>query len=162
MNWQTWEAVACRHTAYRDVLSKRIGDLPCRFRADAVRLEQILVNLLANAAKYTEPGGLISLSVERQGDDCIVRVQDTGIGISPELLPRVFDLFTQAAPAPDRSTGGLGIGLALVKRLVELHHGQVEAHSVVGQGSEFVLTLPAVVAPSTRPSPTTATATALD
>ena len=128
-------------------LTLTVPPVPIWLRADAVRLEQILVNLLANAAKYTEPGGLISLSVERQGEDCIVRVRDTGSGISAELLPRVFDLFTQATPTPDRLTGGLGIGLALVKRLVELHDGRVEADSVVGRGSEFVVTLPAVVTP---------------
>ena len=118
-----------RHTidARGHALAVTVPPEPIWMRADAGRLEQILVNLLANAAKYTEPGGLISLSIERQGDHCIVRVQDTGIGISPELLPLVFDLFTQATPTPDRSTGGLGIGLALVKRLVELHHGRVEA-----------------------------------
>ena len=120
---------------------------PIWLRADAVRLEQIIINLLANAAKYTDHGGRISLSVEQQRDECTLRVRDTGIGISPELLPRVFDLFTQAAPALDRSNGGLGIGLALVKRLVELHHGRVEAHSVLGEGSEFVVTLPGVLPP---------------
>jgi PAS domain S-box-containing protein len=117
---------------------------PIWLRADPVRLEQILVNLLTNGAKYTENGGQIFLSIERQGDECIMRVRDTGIGISAEMLPRVFDLFTQAAPTLDRSKGGLGIGLALVKRLVELHHGRVEARSVLGKGSEFVVTLPAV------------------
>jgi PAS domain S-box-containing protein len=116
---------------------------PVRVRADAVRLEQIITNLLANAAKYTANGGRISLGIERQGAECVLRVLDTGIGISPELLPGVFDLFTQA-PSLDRSNGGLGIGLAVVKRLVELHQGRVEAHSVLGTGSEFVITLPAV------------------
>ena len=115
---------------------------PILVRADPVRLEQLLVNLLTNAAKYTEPGGHISLTIERQHEDCIVRVRDTGIGISAELLPRVFDLFTQAAPTPGRSNGGLGIGLALVKRLVELHHGRVTVSSVLGEGSEFVVALP--------------------
>ena len=114
---------------------------PIWVRADVVRLEQIITNLLANAAKYTANGGRISLRVERDGDDCVLRVIDTGIGISPELLPRVFDLFTQA-PSLDRSNSGLGIGLALVKRLVELHHGRVEAQSVLGTGSEFVVALP--------------------
>ena len=115
---------------------------PLRVPADAARLEQIVVNLVSNAAKYTRDRGRIWLSVERGDDECVLRVRDTGIGISPELLPRVFDLFTQAAPASDRSPGGLGIGLALVQRLVELHHGRVEAHSVLGEGSEFVVTLP--------------------
>ena len=80
--------------------------------------------------------------IEQHGSDCTLRVRDTGIGISPELLPRIFDLFIQASPSFDRSSkGGLGIGLALVKRLVELHQGRVEAHSVLGKGSEFVVTL---------------------
>jgi PAS domain S-box-containing protein len=115
---------------------------PIWLHADATRLEQIVVNLLANAAKYTEHGGRIWLSVEQERDECVVRVRDTGIGISPELLPRVFDLFTQAESTLDRSKGGLGIGLALVQRLLKLHRGRVEAHSTLGQGSEFVVTLP--------------------
>jgi PAS domain S-box-containing protein len=113
--------------------------------ADPVRIEQILVNLLNNAAKYTEPGGKIWLSAERLGNDCVVRVRDTGIGISPEMLPRIFELFVQADKSLDRAQGGLGIGLTLVKRLVEMHGGAVEAHSGgVGQGSEFVVRLRAV------------------
>lgn len=119
---------------------------PIWVRADAGRLEQAITNLLANATKYTANGGRISLSIERQGDECAVRVLDTGIGISPELLPRVFDLFTQA-PSLDRSNSGLGIGLALVKRLVDLHQGRVKVHSVLGTGSEFVITLPALLSP---------------
>ncbi len=115
---------------------------PLRVSADAARLEQIVVNLLSNAVKYTKDRGRIWLTVERGDDECVLRVRDTGIGISPELLPRVFDLFTQGAPTSDHSPGGLGIGLALVQRLVELHHGRVEAHSVLGEGSEFVVTLP--------------------
>ena len=102
---------------------------PIWLHADAARLEQIVVNLLTNAAKYTEHGGHIWLSVEQEGNDCVLRVRDTGIGIAPELLPRVFDLFTQAERSLARSQGGLGIGLALVQRLVEMHHGRVEAHS---------------------------------
>ena len=84
---------------------------PIRLRADATRLEQIIVNLLANAAKYTDRGGRIWLSIEQERDECTLRVRDTGIGISPELLPHVFELFAQAAPTSDRSQGGLGIGL---------------------------------------------------
>jgi PAS domain S-box-containing protein len=125
---------------------------PIWLRADAVRIEQIVINLLANAAKYTGEGGRISLSVEQQRGECTLRVRDTGIGIAPEFLPHVFDLFAQGAPSVDRSNGGLGIGLALVKRLVEMHEGRVEGQSVLGQGSEFVVTLPAVPAPRSRPS----------
>jgi len=121
---------------------------PIWLSADPARLQQIIVNLLTNAAKYTGNGGSISLSIEQQGSECTLRVRDTGIGISPELLPRVFDLFVQGAQSLDRSAkGGLGIGLALVKRIVELHRGRVEAHSVLGEGSEFVVTLPSVLPP---------------
>ena len=121
---------------------------PIWLSADPARLQQIIVNLLTNAAKYTGNGGNISLSIEQQGSECTLRVRDTGIGISPELLPRVFDLFTQGAPSLDRAAkGGLGVGLALVKRIVELHRGRVDAHSVLGEGSEFVVTLPVVLPP---------------
>ena len=135
---------------------------PIWLRADATRLEQVVVNLLTNAAKYTEPGGHIWLSVEQEGNDCVLRVRDTGIGIAPELLPRVFDLFTQAERSLARSQGGLGIGLALVQRLVQMHQGRVEARSVLGQGSEFVVTLPVAPAsgaqlPSTLPETPSAT-----
>jgi CheY-like chemotaxis protein/two-component sensor histidine kinase len=113
--------------------------------ADPVRIEQVFVNLLNNAAKYTEPGGQIDLSVERLGNDCVVRLKDNGIGILSEMLPRIFELFVQADKSLDRSQGGLGIGLSLAKRLVEMHGGTLEAHSEgVGQGSEFVVRLLAV------------------
>ena len=111
--------------------------------ADEARLEQVLANLLNNSAKYTEPEGRIELEVGREGGEAFVRVRDTGIGIAPDLLPRVFDLFTQAERSLDRSQGGLGIGLTLVRRLVELHGGVVAASSAgIGRGSEFVVRLP--------------------
>jgi PAS domain S-box-containing protein len=119
--------------------------------ADAARLEQVVVNLLTNAGKYTDPGGHIWVTLQQEGDAAVLRVRDTGVGIAPEVLPRIFDLFTQAARALDRSQGGLGIGLALVQRLVEMHGGTVEASSVLGQGSEFVVRLPVVPAPETQP-----------
>jgi PAS domain S-box-containing protein len=124
---------------------------PIWLKADSARLEQVVVNLLTNAAKYTDEGGRIWLTVEQEGADCVLRVRDTGVGIAPELLPRIFDLFTQAQRSLDRSQGGLGIGLALVQRLVELHKGRVEAHSSLGQGSEFVVRLP--LAPTQAPRP---------
>ena len=99
----------------------------CRLEADAARLEQIFANLLNNAAKYTEPGGRISLEARCEDSESSVVIRDNGIGIDPALLPRVFDLFTQADRALDRSQGGLGIGLTLVRRLVELHGGTVSA-----------------------------------
>ena len=111
--------------------------------ADAARIEQVLVNLLTNAAKYTDPTGTIWLSAEQSGAECILRVKDTGVGITPELLPCIFDLFTQAERSLDRSQGGLGIGLALVQQLTEMHGGKVEVFSTLRQGSEFVVRLPA-------------------
>lgn len=111
--------------------------------ADAARLQQILVNLLNNAAKYTDEGGSIDLSVSREGDRAVIRVRDTGIGIEPELMPRLFQPFTQSPSSVGRSRGGLGIGLSLVRRLVELHDGSIEARSEVGTGSEFTVKLPA-------------------
>ncbi len=114
--------------------------------ADAARLEQVVVNLLTNAAKYTDQGGHVWLTVQQEGEEAVLRVRDTGVGIAPDVLPRIFELFTQADRSLDRSQGGLGIGLALVQRLVEMHRGTVAASSVLGQGSEFVVRLP-VVAP---------------
>jgi CheY-like chemotaxis protein/nitrogen-specific signal transduction histidine kinase len=116
---------------------------PLRLEGDMVRLAQVVSNLLNNAAKYTEQGGHIWLTAEREKDEIVLRVRDDGIGISPTLLPDIFDLFTQAERSPDRSSGGLGIGLALVRSLVEMHGGRVEAHSAgPRQGSEFVVRLP--------------------
>src|SRR5262249_37428841 len=116
---------------------------PVLVEADATRLAQVFANLLNNAAKYTNDGGRIGVTVERQGAQAVVRVRDTGIGIPTELLPHVFDLFTQGDRSLARSEGGLGIGLTLVKSLVELHGGRVEAFSEgPGQGSEFVVRLP--------------------
>jgi len=111
--------------------------------ADAVRLAQVISNLLNNAAKYTEQSGTIWLRAERQGRWVSLSVRDTGIGIPPGMLSRIFDLFTQVDGTLGRAQGGLGIGLALVKRLVELHGGTVEAKSRgSGAGSEFVIRLP--------------------
>ena len=110
-------------------------------------MEQVVVNLLNNAAKYTNEGGRIWLTVQQEGRQAVIRVRDTGVGIAPELLPRIFDLFTQADRSLDRSDGGLGIGLALVERLVQMHGGKVEAGSTPGQGSEFVVRLPMVAVP---------------
>ena len=126
----------------RHELQVLLPEEPLFLNSDASRMEQVLVNLLTNSAKYTDEGGRIVLSAELQDDDVILRVSDSGIGIAPELLPRIFELFTQADRSLDRSQGGLGIGLNLVKRLVELHGGTVQVHSVLGQGSEFVVRLP--------------------
>ena len=121
--------------------------------ADAHRLTQVLVNLLINAAKYTEPGGQINLVAERQGDEVLIRVRDTGIGIPVEHLQRIFEPFTQEQQSEDRVQGGLGIGLALVRNLVNLHGGRVEAHSDGrGKGSEFVVYLPVLNASPATPA----------
>jgi CheY-like chemotaxis protein/anti-sigma regulatory factor (Ser/Thr protein kinase) len=110
---------------------------------DLTRLTQVLGNLLNNAAKYTDPGGRIVLSVRRKGAQLELRVKDTGIGIPPELLPRLFNLFTQVDGTTHRAQGGLGIGLALVRQLVCMHGGTVTAHSAgQGRGSEFAVILP--------------------
>jgi PAS domain S-box-containing protein len=121
---------------------------PIFLDADATRLAQVLLNLLNNAAKYTEPGGHIGLSAEREGQQVILRVQDTGIGIAREMVPRIFDLFVQVDRSLERAQGGLGIGLTLVQRLVQLHGGSVEAHSDgPGKGSAFTIRLPVVSVP---------------
>jgi PAS domain S-box-containing protein len=113
--------------------------------ADPTRLAQVIANLLNNAAKYTEKGGRIWLTAERQDGEVVMSIRDTGIGIAPEHLPHLFEMFSQAAPALERSQGGLGIGLSLVRGLVELHGGTVQAHSDgIGRGSRFVVRLPIV------------------
>lgn len=117
---------------------------PIPVEADVVRLAQAITNLLSNAAKFTPEGGTISLALERRaGRRAAIRVRDNGIGVAPDMLPKVFDLFVQADPTAGRSEGGLGIGLTLAARLVEMHGGTLEAFSGgAGQGSEFVLELP--------------------
>jgi signal transduction histidine kinase/ActR/RegA family two-component response regulator len=116
-----------------------------RLEADEARVAQVVANLLTNAARYTEPGGHISLTAWREGAHVVIEVQDDGIGIAPGLLPRVFDLFVQGRQASDRAEGGLGIGLALVRNLVAMHGGTVEARSPgLGKGSTFTVRLPAL------------------
>jgi PAS domain S-box-containing protein len=126
-----------------------------RLEADPLRLEQILVNLLTNAAKYTDAGGRISVTARLEGSDIVIRVRDTGIGITPELLPRVFDPFVQGDRTMARSEGGLGIGLTLARKLAEVHGGGVTAESEgPGKGSEFTVRLPALEDAAARtPSP---------
>jgi signal transduction histidine kinase/ActR/RegA family two-component response regulator len=117
---------------------------------DAGRLEQVIGNLLANAIKYSPPGRTITVCSARAGNGCEIRVRDQGVGIAADMLPRVFDLFTQADASLDRSEGGLGIGLALVERLVRLHLGTVSVSSAgLGKGSEFVVWLPLGDPPAT-------------
>jgi PAS domain S-box-containing protein len=133
--------------ARRQVLAVSLPRTPIYLEGDPTRLEQILTNLLNNAAKYTDEGGKLWLSAEREDDEVVLCVRDNGMGIEPTLLPRVFDLFTQAERSLDRKQGGLGIGLTLVRRLVEMHGGKVAAASDgAGQGSEFTIRLPAMPA----------------
>lgn len=118
-------------------------DAPVWLQADPARLEQVFVNLLLNAAKYTDAGGSVELIVEQEEVEAIVRIRDSGIGMAPDVLPHVFELFVQADPSARQADAGLGIGLALVRSLVERHGGRVTAASVgLGRGSEFAVRLP--------------------
>jgi len=126
---------------------------PIYLDADLTRLAQAFSNLLNNAAKYTEPGDQVCLTAEQQGDEVAVTVKDTGIGIPTDMLPRIFEIFTQVDRSLEKTQGGLGIGLALVRRLVEMHGGSIQASSEgLGKGSEFVVRLPVISVP-TFPAP---------
>lgn len=129
---------ACKHD-----FSVSLPLEPLAVEADPARMEQVLVNLLNNAAKYSNTGGLIRLSVLREGNEAVIRVKDNGVGIAPELLPKIFDLFTQVDGSLGRSYGGLGIGLALSRNLVEMHDGRLQVSSAgLGKGCEFTIKLP--------------------
>jgi len=138
----------------RHYLTVDIPRTGLRTLGDPVRLAQVVANLLTNAAKYTEPGGNISIRARREPDLVVLIVEDTGTGITPELLPRIFDMFVQGPRSTDRSQGGLGLGLALVRSLVELHGGSVQARSEgSGRGSTFEIRLPALPAPAGMDEP---------
>ena len=127
----------------RHNLTVSMPSMPIVLLADATRLGQIIANLLNNAAKYTPQGGTLQLNVLASSNQASIHIIDNGVGISAEMLPKVFDMFTQVDPSTDRSQGGLGIGLTLVRTLVEMHSGTVEANSKGrGYGSEFVVRLP--------------------
>ena len=145
------DLVALVHRCVHDFVDRRLFDqhrheLRCagtHVHGDGARLEQIVNNLLMNAIKYTPAGGKIIIEVEPDGGDAILRVKDTGVGISPELLPRVFDLFVQSERGFDRRDGGLGLGLAIVRSLVEAHGGRIDVWSPgVNSGTEFAVRLP--------------------
>jgi signal transduction histidine kinase/CheY-like chemotaxis protein len=147
------KAVARQIRARRHELRVKLPPDPVWVLADATRLEQIVANLLDNAAKYTERRGHIEIAVTRVAGCAELRVRDSGLGITPELIPHVFDLFTQGHAGIDRSRGGLGIGLTVVRKLVEMHGGNVSVVSAgLGHGSEFRVTLPLVVEDQAVPS----------
>jgi PAS domain S-box-containing protein len=134
-------------------LSVSLINAGLRLDADPLRLEQILVNLLTNAAKYTDGGGRIWITAAQEGGDVVIRIGDEGIGITPELMPRIFELFAQGDRTAARSGGGLGIGLTLVRKLAEMHGGSVTAASEgLGKGSEFTVRLPALEGSAERKS----------
>jgi len=135
-------ASAAGHTVHVQLPSARV-----RVNGDGARLVQIFANVLNNAVKFTPPGGHIWFTVDEQPDTAIVRIRDTGTGISPDVLPRVFDMFHQVEPVLERSTSGLGIGLTLARRLVEMHEGQIDVRSPgTGQGTEVEIRLPTTTA----------------
>ncbi len=142
------EAVRPLSESMNHELSVTLPPYPVYLNADPSRLAQVVGNLLNNACKFTEPGGRIGLTVEREGDQVLIRVQDTGIGIAAEQLPRIFEMFMQADTSLERSRNGLGVGLTLVKNVVEMHDGEVEARSEgIGRGSEVVVRLPLLSTP---------------
>ena len=146
------ETVRSEVDARRQILSVSLSQEPIRLHADPVRLTQVVSNLLHNASKFNRDGGKIRVSTRLQDGEAVLSIQDTGVGMEPDLVPRVFDLFRQATTSIDRSQGGLGIGLTVVKSLVEMHGGVVTARSDgPGQGSEFIVRLPIAKSPKEDP-----------
>ena len=142
------ETVRSLMDARKHDFSVSLPTKPIWVQADPARMEQVVVNLLNNAAKYTNTGGLIRMTVNREGDEAVIRVRDNGGGIAPELLPHIFELFTQVDGSLGRSYGGLGIGLALARNLVEMHDGRLQASSAgLGKGCEFTIKLPVQAVP---------------
>lgn len=140
---RTLEAIRPLLDERQHTLTVSLPPEPIRLEADPTRLEQVLANLLHNAAKYTERGGRIEVQAQHQGNEVLLRVRDTGIGIPTDMLGRIFEPFVQSDRRLEQSQGGLGIGLTLVRSLVAMHGGTVEAHSDgPGRGSEFVVRLP--------------------
>jgi CheY-like chemotaxis protein len=135
-------------TAADQQLEVSLPSTPIRVDGDGARLVQIFANVLNNAVKFTPPGGRIWFTADQQAADAVVRIRDSGIGIAPDVLPRVFDMFQQAQPVLERSVGGLGIGLTLARRLVEMHDGRIAISSAgAGRGTEVEIRLPSTPVP---------------
>ena len=148
------EAVRSQYKDMNHELTVTLPPQPTYLNADPTRLAQVVGNLLNNACKFTDKGGRISLTVEREGPQAVIRVRDTGVGIAAEQLPHIFDMFMQIDTSLERSVSGLGIGLMLVKNLVEMHDGTVEVHSAgIGHGTEFVVRLPIIIEATNPPPP---------
>lgn len=146
--------------ARRHQLHVELPGAPLQLFADPLRLTQLLANILTNAAKYTEPGGEIHVHARAEANEAVISVRDTGVGIAPDMLPHVFEMFSQVKSTLHQAEGGLGIGLALARGLVELHGGRIEAYSAgAGRGSEFIVRLPLSVAVTTGAPALTAVAT---
>ena len=150
------EAIRPRCKSMDHELTVTLPAKPMYLNADPTRLAQVVGNLLNNACKFTDKGGRIRLTVEREGGQAVIRVRDSGIGIAADELPRIFEMFSQVDTSLERTQSGLGIGLTLAKNLVELHGGELEVHSAgLGHGSEFVVRLPILVeTPKPSPGPT--------
>jgi PAS domain S-box-containing protein len=144
------EIVRPRIDSKGQTLTLSLPDKAVRVLGDDARLQQVVVNLLDNANKYTDCSGLLTVELRTEGGETVLCVRDNGRGIEPEVLPRIFDLFTQADQSLTQAHGGLGVGLALVQSLVAMHGGRIQARSTVGQGSEFIVRLP-VHAPAQEP-----------
>jgi two-component system CheB/CheR fusion protein len=154
------ESIMPLATAAEHIVSVEPAPMPLTIHGDSARLVQVFANVLNNAVKFTPRGGRILFSADRDAAGAVVRIRDSGIGIAPDLLPRVFDMFEQAEPMLERSTGGLGIGLTLARRLVEMHEGRISIDSRgPGHGTEVEIHLPATAmtaSPATtseRPAP---------
>jgi two-component system CheB/CheR fusion protein len=149
---QTAEASRTRMEERHQELSLSLPERPMIVNGDPVRLEQVIANLLDNATKYTERGGTIWLALAQEGNEAVLSVKDSGIGLAPEMLERIFEPFTQVDHSLGRSSGGLGLGLSVVRRLLQLHGGRIEARSAgLGQGSEFIVRLPLAAANPAHP-----------
>jgi CheY-like chemotaxis protein len=147
------EAARAHYRAMSHDLTVELPPQPILLDADPTRLAQVVGNLLNNACKFTDPGGHVRLALERDGGTAVIRVRDDGIGIAAEQLSHVFEMFVQADTSLERSRDGLGIGLTLVRTLVEMHGGTIEVHSEgLGRGSEFVVRLPVLPAKTESPA----------